>query len=595
MKWIFTTSLFSVLLCNSAFGWEAPLTVSPANQTLLPTSVLLNWNAVLSSSLYELELDTTSDFNSIVKQSIQKNYLGSANNLSDTQHQFSNLYFGQTYYWRIRARQGSDISAWSTVLSLRTLGIVPIQTPANAQLNLNQATVTIDWYAHQGASRYQVQIDTTNLFNSTSLVNLNKTYIDTSSNGADTRHVISNPLVNRVYFWRVRAINAIDTSAWHLRWFSTGTANVFVPNIPQPILPLQGLIEQATTQTFLWRSSNYANLYELYLDTIPQLNNPLIFTQSDTTVTVANLLPNRTYYWYVRAFNTGTIVSSWSTLRSFKTITFIAQPNLTIPQPNALDVDLNAIFRWNSVPYATHYRFTLSQNAELLDSISFETENNQIFIDTLLRRQTYFWSVQAFKDTAFSSVPSVTRSFTMAALPTPQLLLPLHQAELINNETEFSWSNVSEAQSYELRLSYGEDITHSFTHGASDSFWEEDSLFWGALYTWNVRAVSDSGNSAWTADRNFLVISPVGLSQLQNNEIVQVWPNPASTHFIINTSEKMSSLSLLRSDGSLIRKLGMNELTDKNQISIQDLSVGVYFIRIQTLDGKVLNKKLLKL
>jgi hypothetical protein len=280
-------------------------------------------------------------------------------------------------------------------------------------------------------------------------------------------------------------------------------------------------------------------------------------------------------------------------LRSFKTITFIARPNLVLPLADELDVDLNTVFRWNYVPYATHYRFTLSSNDSLSDSLSIETSSNQILMDTLRRRHTYYWSVQAFRDTAFSSVPAITRRFTMAALSTPQPILPIDQAQLSTNTTDFSWTTVDDAQNYELRLSLGQDITHSYTLDALNPFWNQDSLLWGASYMWNVRAVSDSGNSAWSVNRNFLVINPVGIEQT-THEFIQLWPNPSNGKITIHSVDNIQSIGILRSDGSLIRSLDAASSTGEHQLFIDDVSAGIYFIRIQMQDGSIVNRKLMK-
>ncbi|HOY48579.1 MAG TPA: hypothetical protein PL185_02860 [Flavobacteriales bacterium] len=593
MKWTFPFFLYLLFCLNPLLAWETPVLVLPANQALMPTSVLIDWNAVPLSTAYQLEFDTAATFNSPLRQRIQKNYIGSSNSGNDTKHQFNNLYFGEVYYWRVRAWQANDTSQWSATRGFSTLGIVPIQSPANAQLDLNQGSVTLDWYSHPGALQYHLQVDTTNLFNSVSLQNFHKTYTDTSSNAADSRQVINTNLSNHVYFWRVRAINSTDTSAWHLRWFSTGIANIFVPNAPTQLAPEQGLTEQATTQTFQWSSSEFANLYQIYIDTIPQLNNPLIYTIPDTSLTVEILKPNQTYYWYVRAFNTETIVSAWSPLRSFRTYTFIAQPTIVEPLADAVDVDLNTVFRWDPVPFATHYRFRLATNDSLGGMVEIETSNSQLEFDTLIRKQQYFWSVQAFRDTSFESVASDTISFRLAALHTPQPVFPIHEAQLIDNSSIFSWTPIDEEAQYELRLSFESDVMHSYVLNTLNTSLEEDSLVWGATYSWNVRAVSDSGNSAWSEMREFLVINPVGIESTKRQEI-SFWPNPAHSSIQFNRVNTVRQVKIIRSDGVLIRSINDKEIHSELKIDLSEFPAGIYSVFIETKEGKWISSRLIK-
>ena len=592
MKWTLPLIVIFFVWMQPVLAWETPTLVLPAQQALQPTAVLLDWNAVPVSTAYQVEWDTSAFFNSPVKQRVQKNYLGNSNTANDTKQQLSNLYFGDVYYWRVRAWQANDTSAWSATRNFTTLGIVPIQSPANAALNLNQGSVTLDWYAHPGASHYHLQVDTTNLFNSVSLQNFHKTYTDTSSNAADSRQLITTSLSNHVYFWRVRAINASDTSAWHLRWFSTGTANIFVPNAPTQLAPEQGLTEQATTQTFQWNATEFANLYQIYIDTIPQLNNPLIYTLEDTSLTVEILKPNHTYYWYVRAFNTSTIVSAWSPLRSFRTLTFIAEPTIVSPIANAVDVDLSTVFEWEPVPFATHYQLRIAQNDSLSEKLEITTTSNHVEIDTLIRKGIYYWSVQAFKDSTFSSVPSDTIFFQLATLPTPQPILPAANSELIANETSFSWTTISEANQYELRLTFEEDVMHSFVLNTTTTSLVEDSLSWGANYSWNVRAVSDSGNSAWSSTRSFLVVNPAGIATVSSKEF-KLWPNPVSSILHVKTEIEINALRILQSDGKCERLVRDKTILSNGQIDVSDLAAGLYSVSVELKDGTMHSSRIL--
>jgi hypothetical protein len=564
------------------WAWNSPAIVSPTYNQLVGTQVLLDWNAVVGSSGYQVEIDTSVGMQSPLRQIVSKTYLGSSSTGADTRHQLNNLYFGRAYYWRVRAWQGSDTSAWTETRPLRTIHIVPIASPSNGSLNLGTGTLSLDWYSHPGAWMYQVQVDTTNLFNSPSRINLNKMYIDSSSFNTDTRYELLNPLPNRVYFWRVRAMNAVDTSTWHLRWFSTGTSNIFVPQAPLPLLPEQGLTEQATTQTFVWRSSTYANAYQIYIDTVPQLNQPLIYTLADTSLTVSILEPNRTYYWYVRAFNTSTIVSSWSALRSFRTLTYIAQPVLLQPAPDEEPVDVHTVFSWNAVPFADRYLLRLGRNDSLEGALSISLTGTSWVCDTLTRKATYFWSVQAFRDSLFASVPADTQRFVMAALARPQLISPADNFDLQGDATTFSWTSVSEASGYDLQLSYGLDFIHAVRRETSDTEWMEDSLTWGADYTWMVRAVSDSGMSAWTPLRNVSVWNPLAIATSDTLRLLP-YPNPSADYLKIPQAVEGTVVRLFGLDGRMVQHAWRWE---QGVLDISALSKGAYWVMVQWPEGK---------
>jgi len=72
--------------------------------------------------------------------------------------------------------------------------------------------VTLDWNAHTGVSFYDMQADTSLLFNSPALKEATKAYINSSSGNSDTEHFLNHIYFGTKYFWRVRVRNAVDTS-----------------------------------------------------------------------------------------------------------------------------------------------------------------------------------------------------------------------------------------------------------------------------------------------------------------------------------------------------------------------------------------------
>jgi len=82
-------------------------------------------------------------------------------------------------------------------------------------------------------------------------------------------------------------------------------------------------------------------------------------------------------------------------------------------------------------------------------------------------------------------------------------------------------------------------------------------------------------------------MGPVGISELDNAQL-SIFPNPAQNHISIN--EEFSSLRIYNVNGSLVLDIQQN----KNQINVSDLSSGVYFIQMQTIDGQLKQSKFVK-
>ena len=69
---------------------------------------MLDWGAVSASEAYQVQVDTSSAFNSPLLYSATKAYINSNGMNADTQEPITNLRFGTTYRWRVRAYVTGD-------------------------------------------------------------------------------------------------------------------------------------------------------------------------------------------------------------------------------------------------------------------------------------------------------------------------------------------------------------------------------------------------------------------------------------------------------------------------------------------------------
>lgn len=154
-------SLIMILITASVFGQDrvyAPSLSLPENgEVELAPNVILDWNAVTGETLevlYELQLATQSDFSDAF--TFPKSEV--------TAKEMEDLYFGQTYFWRVRAFDGGDVSDWSEEWSFTTAITVTLATPNNGSMVYANPKVT--WEALTGLVKYQIQIDTSYIWNS---------------------------------------------------------------------------------------------------------------------------------------------------------------------------------------------------------------------------------------------------------------------------------------------------------------------------------------------------------------------------------------------------------------------------------------------
>lgn len=86
---------------------------------------------------------------------------------------------------------------------------------------------------------------------------------------------------------------------------------------------------------------------------------------------------------------------------------------------------------------------------------------------------------------------------------------------------------------------------------------------------------------------NLVYVGPVGVSEIESSD-VSVFPNPAQDYVTI--VEEFNSLQVYNVSGSLVLDIQQNQ----NQINVSDLSSGVYFIQMQTIDGQLKQSKFVK-
>ncbi|SFB96098.1 hypothetical protein SAMN05421780_102107, partial [Flexibacter flexilis DSM 6793] len=321
LKFYFPLLLLVLGLWNKSHAaTTTPTLVSPSNNTTQWAGLTLDWNAVSSVHGYQVQWDTLPDFSSAVQRKVTKLYINTSSSNTDTEQLLTNLYFGKIYYWRVRAYVTADTSAWSQMRLFSTRNYVTTTSPAS---NTTQySAVYLDWDAHHYVSAYDWELDTLPNFSSNAKRQGSTNYVGTSSTNTDTQVWTNNLFFGKTYYWRVRARNTVDTTAWvETRFFKvTNALNLTSPS-------------NGTTQysgLYLdWYSSYYVTAYQWQLDTSASFNSPLLRTgenlytntfsdNPDTYTLQKNLLFGQKYYWRVRARNT-VDTTEWSSVWYFTT------------------------------------------------------------------------------------------------------------------------------------------------------------------------------------------------------------------------------------------------------------------------------------
>ncbi|MEA3450296.1 MAG: T9SS type A sorting domain-containing protein, partial [Bacteroidota bacterium] len=384
---------------------------SPNNGDDVWTGMFINWNSMISVNSYQYQVDTVNTFDSDVLIEGQEEYINSSSSNLDTEQYLSDtLFFGQTYYWRVRAIHDNDTSEWAE-RTFNTRNYVSLHSPTNETLNISTSGIGLDWLSHYGVAFYDLEIDKTNQFNSSDLQQFSKEYIGWSNSNSDTYQHTGVLDENTIYFWRVRARNTVDTCAWTTRWFSTGNEPLELPETPTLINPENEAIYQSTDITFDWEDAANATEYIIEYADNSEFNSSTQNTSAVSEYPVAGLTLDQTYYWRVYATD-GTNISEWSEVWSFTTgIEPLSIPILISPVNGAVEQLTELTLDWNTVTNATSYEYQYSTDNTFSTYENGTTSNTETDISGLEYETVYFWRVYATDGTNISEWSEVW-SFT---------------------------------------------------------------------------------------------------------------------------------------------------------------------------------------
>ena len=196
LPWSFTT-LYQII--------AAPFLTEPSNTfTGIPTTgTTLQWTSVSTATSYQYQLDDNSAFSTPL-----------SNIVITLTAATGTLVAGTTYYWRVRAANGSGYSPWSVIWSfsteIPTLAAPTLISPTDNSTGIEFSGTTLQWSAVTAATSYEYQLDD------------NSAFSNPLSNNIITLTAATGTLIaGTTYYWRVRAANGSSNSPWSEVWLFT--------------------------------------------------------------------------------------------------------------------------------------------------------------------------------------------------------------------------------------------------------------------------------------------------------------------------------------------------------------------------------------
>ena len=180
----------------------APITLYPVSGAVIsgttspPPSIKLAWNSVSTAVSYSVQVSTTPDFSSMVKDTA---------GITDTFFVLTGLANSTKYYWCVNAANAGGTSGWS-ITAFFTLAVatlpdsVILVSPVDTAKNTSEGTLFIWRTATPSATRYMLQIATDS--------SMGHVLVQDSTIN-DTLFITASLTVNQTYWWRVKAQNAL--------------------------------------------------------------------------------------------------------------------------------------------------------------------------------------------------------------------------------------------------------------------------------------------------------------------------------------------------------------------------------------------------
>jgi len=357
--------------------------------------VILDWQAVGGSGgivEYEVQLDITDAFTNPI--TFPKTAVSGL--------QMEDLNFGQEYFWRVRAIEGTDISDWSSPFSFVVFETVDLSKPNN---NADEQDCNVELKAKDrigttvitGVVHYEFQADTSANFDSGLLFH---GMSDTYTLNAHFLHF------GETYQWRARVMHDADTSIWsEIRAFETWIA-------PELDKPNNGSTDMGLENVLSWDEIEGVIDYTIQIADNDAFTGAFSMIVEDLEYTTDGYLTFDTeYFWRVRA-NHATDTSDWSEVRNFITVSTVL---LSSPADEAVDVGINPLLEWDEITgvdnFQVQYNNTNNFDEPCCDELIEGTENFFQVIYILDKGTTYYWRCRTMKGidtTAYSDVWSFT-------------------------------------------------------------------------------------------------------------------------------------------------------------------------------------------
>jgi hypothetical protein len=491
---------------NEGFWWyfETIPYPPPAFSKVQPANGAVNrpvngleflWNSTSDGSPYEYCLDTVDD--SLCATSWTTTG-------TDPWVTLDGLEYATTYYYQVRAvnlggeTYANDGTWWSFTTQPEAPAAFGKTAPVDGAID-QPGVVHLSWEPSSRADYYQYCYDMS------IGDDCNSTW---TSTGTDTSVDLNIGIGSSAYtyYWQVRAINGGGAT-----YANNGTYWSFTTVPPPPgdlfkVTPYNETTNLPASLTLSWSEATLAVGYEYCIDTLNNDSCDEIWTPTgtDTSIVLSDLDVTTTYYWQVRATNTGGINhADRGTWWSFTTVPLPGIFGKAYPFDDGTGVEKNDNLDWFAdSSNATGYEVCYDKvDNDICDaSWILRDQPNQdsfLYITNLDPNTIYFWQVRAVNSMGLTYADAGTWwSFTTGTAPGVfGKSSPSNAAVNQPYDPNLVWNGSLGTADYEVCFDTSDDNACSGWTSAGYSGQHLTSLNPYTTYYWQARAINSFGTT----------------------------------------------------------------------------------------------------
>ncbi|MDO5608444.1 MAG: gliding motility-associated C-terminal domain-containing protein, partial [Capnocytophaga sp.] len=465
------------------------------NQTNVPISTNLVWNAVADATSYTVRVGTSANGTEVIDNQ----------EVTTTNFSFANpLAYNTTYYVQITPKNSAGNASGCPVISFTTES-QPVSIPACTEItypydgvtNVDMNNVNLQWNASAGATSYKISVGTSSV----------TTDILPETSVTTTSYILPALEYDKTYYIRVVPSNAAgDAVGCGTAEFKV-TATVALPECTEITYPYVGAPNvDISNLNVQWETVTGTTSYRITLGTATDTTDVVDTTTTETNYVLPPLNYDTTYYLFVYPINTaGQAVGCngfWFNMPA-PTVTPACTEisNITNGQTN-VPVSTNLV--WNAVSGADAYTVRVGTSAngtEVIDNQEVTTTNFS-FATPLAYNTTYYVQITP-KNSAGNASGCTVISFTTENQP-----VSVPNCTQINNitngqtnvsvSTNLVWNAVADATSYIVRMGTSANGTEIIDNQevTTTNFSFANPLAYNTTYYVQITPKNSAGNAS---------------------------------------------------------------------------------------------------